>query len=79
MLRFFEYKPLQQFVNDPGNEHDNSSCINNVHHFQVKAGWPVWILFSKEVHNTNLIKKRRLSSFGEPSANYIILIIISVF
>jgi len=50
MLRFFEYEPLQQFVNDPGNEHDNSSCINNVHHFQVKAGWPVGVFLSEKIH-----------------------------
>jgi hypothetical protein len=35
-----------------------------MHYFKVKAGWPVWIFFSKEIHYTNLIKKESPDNIG---------------
>jgi hypothetical protein len=55
----FKNKPLDEFPDNAKQEHAYSNSIDNMHHFKVKAGWPVWVFFSKKVHNTNLIKKRK--------------------
>jgi hypothetical protein len=55
----FEDKPLNQFPDNTKQEHTYGNGIYNMHYLKVKAAWPVWVFFSKKVHNTNLIKKRK--------------------
>jgi len=56
-----QYKPINQFVKHSPNKHSNSNCINNMHCPQIKIGWAIWILFSKEVHLKQIYKKKSRS------------------
>jgi hypothetical protein len=47
---------LYQFKNDPSQKHNYSNGINNMHYPKVNACWPIGIFFSKEIHNTKLVK-----------------------
>jgi hypothetical protein len=50
MALVFEYEYVYQFPNDPQQEYGYGQCIYKVHHFKVKAGGPVGIFLSEEVH-----------------------------
>jgi hypothetical protein len=47
---FFQNKPIDQFPDNPRQEHDDSYRIDNMHHLQVKTGGPVWIFLSEKIH-----------------------------
>jgi hypothetical protein len=56
---FRKNEPVQQFVNDPGNEHDDGDGVDHVHHLHVKIDGPVRVFLSEKVHDANLYKKKK--------------------
>lgn len=53
-----------------------------MHHFQIKAFWPVWVFLSKEIHGTQIyeIKKEGSNStlFFKDMLSYNILFVFDL-
>ena len=46
----FKYEPIYQFPDDAQQKYGYCQGINKMHYFKIKAGRPVRIFFSKEIH-----------------------------
>ncbi len=55
----FKYEPIYQFPDNTQQEHSYCNSINNMHYFKVETGRPVRVLFSEEVHNTNISRNTK--------------------
>jgi len=47
---FFEYKMLEQCINDASQKHDDRYGIYGMHHLKVEARWPVGIFLPEKIH-----------------------------
>lgn len=70
VLLFFNQVTVYQLPYNACQKHNNGSSINNVHNPEVKIGWPVWIFFAEEIHNSNLHKY--LSNAKTKRPNFIV-------
>ena len=49
-MTVLEYEPINQFPDNTQQKYGYCNGINSMHYFKIKAGGPVRIFFSEEIH-----------------------------